>query len=252
MVPATLYQRIKRALDMDLSDTHLDAELGERAEEAYLELWDFLIATLGDEGPWERTNLTTVAGQEYIDTNVAFGIWRTLRLEFKGDGSSWHPLSRLNLGADPLEATARSWTSAHGIRYYARRSFRATHSEREGAGRMHSWRFYFDPIPAAVHTLRLYYIPTPPITIDVTPSAPEDGIYTSFPDEYPEFVVATVCAGIRVKEEADPTEFERQRDRVKAIIEAYCKPVQMNQPQFVADHRRLQTGDFDPYDFQRR
>lgn len=260
MDPAALYTRVRRRLDLDESEVHLDLEIGQLAEESYFELWDLLIATMGDEAPWERRIFTTVAGQDYIDIDLVAqnggggapswpfeglpGVYRMVRWDFRGSGQVWYPLQRFALGAEPLDEQPRPWTEGSTIRYFARRNLRPTFAERAafaGAlGAFSGWRVYFNPVPAGEYSVRLHYVPPPRIGLsDADPEAP----YSVFPDEFPEYVVADVCAKLRVKEEADPTEFERERERIRTRIEAYYKPHQLNAPQFVHDHRRLQQHE---------
>jgi hypothetical protein len=238
MQAAELHERIRRALDLDASSFLVDEELFDACIEAYLELWDIMISAMGEEAPWEIATLQTTPGQAYIDVGVATGVYRMGRLDFRGNSESYEPLLRFNMATDPMGSTSRAWSGPGSVCYFARRAFRNAPQIADTTYRFFAWKIYFDPIPAAVHDLRLFYVPAPAVTLSSL-------VPTVYPDEWPDYVVNAVCAQMRIKEEADPTEFERARDRVVAMIERYSKPHQINSPQFMADHRRLQSPGHD-------
>jgi hypothetical protein len=234
--PSELYGRISTRLDLNDSSYLDDFEIGQLCEESYFDLWDFLIAQLGPEGPWSRINIATVAGLDSV--TVPSGIYRILRLEFAAPGSTLYlPASSLNLASDPIDAQPRSWADARSFRYFARRGVRvddATRIAASGYG-FAPWKFYFSPIPNAVYSLRLYYVPPPNILVDGS------GVYTTFPDDYPEYVVADVCAKLMDKQEADSAPFVAERERIKARIERYSTPHSMTGPKLISNMR--QYGD---------
>jgi hypothetical protein len=90
-------------------------------------------------------------------------------------------------------------------------------------------------------------VPPPPITLDVG-----TGDYTAFPDDFPEYVVADVCAKMMDKQEGDSAPFVTERERIKSRIERYAKPHQMNGPHTIADMRRLDAGDSEMDSWRRR
>lgn len=233
--PAILYQRILDRLDLSNS-SYLDSnELGQACEESYFDLWDFLIDLLGDEGPWERLSIVTIPNQDFIDVPVASNVYRLLRLEFAADTSGHYmPVRSGNLASDELTTQARSWSDSRSVRYYARRASRSDLPTRQVAGGFAAWRFYFSPVPSTAYTLRMYYVPAPAITFD-----PVTGTYTAFPDEFPEYVVADVCAKMMDKQEGDSAPFVAERERIKQRIERYAKPHQMNGPHLIANMRSL-------------
>lgn len=239
MTPADLYLRIRQRIDRENSAAPGDFELGQLAEESYFDLWDFLLSALGEEGPWERATVSTVAGLDNVTLTLASEVYRVLRLEFKGDGQCWVPMQRLNLSSDPIDDSARGWSSASGVRYYARRSVRSSFADRAAAATnsYSFWKLYFSPVPAAVYSLRIYYMIPPPITMTTGPDA-----YASFPDDYPEYVVADVCAKLSAKYEQDPGPFVMERERIKARIERTSAPHQTGMPLSIPDHRALQNG----------
>lgn len=239
MLASELYDRIRRRLDLEPSGLHVDDELEAICIEAYLDLWDIMVAAMGNEAPWEIATLATVAGQMHLDVAQATGVYRMGRLDFRGSSECYEPLLRFNMATDPMHSTARAWSGPGSARYFARRSFRPTQPAlNETTGQLFAWKIYFDPIPSAVYSLRLFYVPGPAIAYAAGGAA----VVTDYPNEWPEYVVNAACAKLRIKEEADPTEFERERDRQVVIIERYCKPHQIDSPQFMADHRRLQVG----------
>jgi hypothetical protein len=244
--PAQLYQRIRRRCDLGPSEFLTDDELGEIAEESYLDLWDFLIDLLGEEAPWELATVSTTGGQAYVDVPLATGCYRMLRLDASLGNDYYVPVERGQLGSDSWRVTPQTWQHASDVRYYARRGARAAAAARLGSvDSLTTWRIYFDPAPVAVYAVRLFYVPPPPIVIsDDSPAT-----YTSFPDEWPEYVVADVSAKVAVKQEADPAPHERERERVRDRIQRYSKPHQITQPRRILDQRRWQRGaDFDPDD----
>ncbi len=252
MEPSLLYERIRRRCDLVSSEFLDDAELGELCEESYLELWDILVDLLGEEAPWELATVNTTAGQAYVDVPLATGCYRLLRLDTALDGQQYVPLQRGQLGSDPWRVESRVWRHAADVRYYARRGARAGTAARVGsADSLATWRVYFDPTPIAVYPVRLFYVPPPPIVIaDNSPLS-----YTSFPDEWPEYVVADVSAKVAVRQEADPAPHERERERVRDRIQRYSKPHQVTQPRTILDQRRWQRDiDFaaDDSDFMNR
>lgn len=234
MLPADLYRQIRRRVNQ-FKSLHLeDEELGWLCEESYFDLWDFLIGALGTEAPWERTEITTTANQEYVDAAVTVGIYRLLRLELMDQGGLYEPIRPLNLTADPIDPRAESWVSPDSVRYFARRGARATKEARAGsATAFAAWRFYFSPVPLGVYTLRAYYVPPPPIVIESSESG-----YGLFPDEWPEYVIADVAAKLCAKMKEDPSPFMAERERVKSRIELYATPHQANMPKRIADLRR--------------
>lgn len=247
--PAVLYARIRNRLDLSNS-SYLDdtTEIGQLCEDSYLELWDFLIDLLGDEGPWERTNVLTIPNQDFVDVAVSADVYRMLRLEFAAPGSTtYQPVRSLNLASDEISTQPRAWSSASSFRYFARRAPRASLTQRQAAlGGLAPWRFYFSPAPSAAYALRLYYVPTPAINLDFA-----TGAYTNFPDDFPEYVVADVCAKLMDKQEAESAPFVTERERIKSRIERYAKPHQMNGPHLIADFRSL-GRDQEMDDWRRR
>jgi hypothetical protein len=237
VLPSVLFDRIRDRLDLANSDYLADGELGTACEEAYFDLWDFLIDRLGDEGPWDRQNLVTVPNQDFVDMPVASSVYRLLRLEFPSPGSNhYQPVRALNLASDDVSTQSVSFQSASSFRYFARRAPRAALTARQVAGGFAAWRFYFSPIPSAAYTLRVYYVPPPPIAFNSG-----TGDYTSFPDDFPEYVVADVCAKMQDKQEGDSAPFVAERERIKSRIERYAKPHQMNGPRRIANMRRLDS-----------
>lgn len=236
--PTDLYKRIRNRLDLSDS-SYLDdtLELGQLCEESYFDLWDFLIDRLGSEGPWERVDLVTVPGQDFVDVTVDANVYRLLRLEFAATGATHYlPVRPLNLASDEISTQVAAFASADSFRYFARRGARAAIVDRPSGG-VSPWRFYFSPIPSAAYTLRMYYVPGPDIEINS-----EGGLYLSFPDDFPEYVVADVCAKLMDKQEADSAPFVAERERIKTRIERYTAPHQMNGPKLIANMRRLDTG----------
>lgn len=245
-VPADLYARILARADLSDSGYVSSNELGQMCEESYYDLYDFLVDQLGDEGPWERMTISTVPNQDFQD--VLIGVYRILRLEFAAGGSGQYlPVSSLNLASDPVDTLASNWADARSFKYFARRGVRISNDTRAagtGVG-FAPWRFYFSPVPSAVFSLRLYYLPPPAIIVDNT------GVYTQFPDDYPEYVVADVCAKIMDKQEADSAPFVAERERIKSRIERYSKPHQMNGPKLISNMRQYQ-GNHEYDDWRRR
>lgn len=241
-----MYKRIALRLDLEPSAYLQSVEVGPLCEEAYLALWDILISSLGDEGPWERQTVTTVANNDQLTLTLAQGCYRMLRLEFKGDGQVWKPVGRLSLTADDMDEQPRNWASAGSFKFLAQRLSRATEAARSGLPQTYStWRFTFSPIPSAVYSLRLYYYPPPPVTFTW---AGDVLTYSAFPDDFPEFVVNYVAAKMAAKQESDPAPFLAALDAQKLLIEHYCKPHTINVPQFVPDLRSQQSDEMrDPF-----
>lgn len=233
---ADMFSRIRKRADLE-STAYIDdqTELGPLCEESVFDLWDFLLAALGDEAPWERTTLNTTASQEYIDIPNPSGVYRLLRVDFQpATGLAYVPLMRGNVATDALDALPRAWGGGvTGPRYYARRTRRSLPSPN-----YFGWRVYFDPIPSAVYPVRFFYAPVPNIVMS--------GVnYTSFPDEWPEYIVADVCAKLAAKQESDPAPFEAERERIRTRIERYTRPHNQSGPSFIADQRRHQPDNHD-------
>jgi hypothetical protein len=249
--PAVLYRRIRRRVDLLDGEFIQNDEIGELAEESYFDLWDFLLDLLGDEGPWELATLSTVANQPYIDIALTTGCYRMLRLDAALDGNAYVPIERGQLGSDPWQVSPEQWQRATDVKYYARRGARASAASRLGsADSFAAWRLYFSRTPTAVHSVRLFYLPPPPIVL----TDDDPATYTSFPDEWPEYVVADVAAKIAVRQESDPAPHERERERVRERIERYSKPHQVTQARKIVDARRWQAGELHEDDdgFRRR
>jgi hypothetical protein len=242
VAPTDLYSRIRDRLDLAEASYLDNDEIGQLCEESYFELWDFLIATLKDESPWERLTLTTTPGQDYADVTIAQGVYRLLRVDFKGNTDFWRPVQRLQMASDEIDGSTRSWESHQSFRYFARRSLRAGNSLRTSGG-FSAWRFHFSPTPAAAYQVRLHYVPPPAIGI----GSGSETTYTSFPDEFPEYVVADVCAKLMVKQELSPADFERERERIKFRIESFATPNDAAGPRFISDGRQWQGPDRDPF-----
>ena len=243
---SALYERIRDRLDIDGLSFADDTELGHICAEAYFVLWDVMIASWKDEMYWDRQTLTTVANQDYVDIDIAtggtFGVYRFLRLEFKGTGQSYRPVFRLNFAAEEIDDTPRTWTSPRSFKYFTRRGLRAVTNDT--TAQAHPWRVYFSPPPNAVHSLRLYYIPPPTIVID------NSGVYQTFPDDFPEFVIAYVCEQVANKNERDPSGHAATQAKWKTIIENYATPTQMQESRTVADFRA--QNDHEDFDFLER
>lgn len=228
---ATLFSRIRKRIDLE-NTAYLDdhAEIGPLAEESYFDLWDFLIATLGDEGPWERLTVNTTANVETVSIAGDENVYRVLRVDFlPAAGLSYVPLIRGNLATDPMQSLPLSWGAGmSGPRYYARRSVRSSPSTQ-----YFDWLFYFNPVPAAVYPVRITYVAPPQIIM-------AGSNYTTFPDEWPEYVTADVCAKLAAKQESDPGPFEAERERIRNRIERYAKPHNQAGPSFISNQRAYQ------------
>lgn len=247
-----LFARIRSRLDLEPSEFVSDLENGQLCEEAYFELWDILCSSLGDESPWDRITVSTVAEQDYVDLTLTNNIYRIVRIDVSLNGSRWVPMYPGVIGSDSLEVAASGWSDAESIVYYPRRGQRATAAARAAApGGVAPWRIYFDPAPRAVHQVRVWAVPAPPVVIAAGPEPPA-GTYVSFPDDYPEYVVARVCAQLAVKQESDPAPFVIEAERIKATIERLNKPHQITAPKLMVDRRQYQEHAFDPHPYLRR
>lgn len=247
MLASELYTRIRKRLDLDPSEYVSDLENGQLCEEAYFELWDILISCLGEESPWERASFATVANQDYIDLELADDVYRLVRVDtqFQGDGV-WRPIYPATLAAAMLGTTARHWAGVPDLKYFARRAPRDTRAARSADGGYATWKLYFDPIPTSVHTVRVWYVPTPAFTWVVDEE--EDPILETVPDDYPEWVVAHVCSQLAVKQESDPTPFIAERGRIEDRIRRHAKPHQVTAPKRLADVRAVESGgDYDGF-----
>lgn len=248
MEVSKLYARIRTRLDLEPSEYVSDLENGNLCEEAYFELWDILISSLGEEAPWERATFFTVANQDYIDLELEDDVYRILRIDtsLQGDGV-WRPIYPATLAAAMLGTTAQHWSGVPGLQYFARRSPRATQALREAAGVGYAtWKLYFDPIPTAVHTVRVWYVPAPALTF--TLDEDDEPVLATVPDDYPEWVVAHVCSQLAAKQESDPTPFIAERGRVEDRIRRHAKPHQTTAPKRLADVRAVESGvDYDGF-----
>jgi hypothetical protein len=127
-----------------------------------------------------------------------------------------------------MDGTARTWRRGEDITYIPSRQVR------EGPGTTADWNLYFQPIPDGVYTFRAWYIPGPAIEFS-------GATVTTYPDEYPEFVVAYACAELAHRQEIDAVPFENARERIRARIERYGRPHQLTQSHRAADVRSLQV-----------
>jgi hypothetical protein len=246
MEASQLFTRIRRRLDLEPSEYIDDLENGHLCEEAYFELWDVLIDSLGEEAPWERATFSTVANQDYVDLELDDNIYRILRVDtqFQGDGV-WRPIYPATLASAMLGTTARHWSGVPDLQYFARRAPRSTTSDRATSGGYAPWKLYFDPIPTAVHSVRVWYVPAPTFVID---ASGDDPVYAEFPDDYPEWVVAQVCAQLAAKQESDPSPFLMERERIEQRIRKHAKPHQTTAPKRLADVRSVESGgDYDGF-----
>lgn len=255
MLAAELYQRVRRRLDIQPSSYLDDNEIGQVCTEQYLELYDLLYSSMGDEAPWQILSTNVVANTATLTLAEGNGIHRIVRIDFLGPGNIWDPVSRFELGDEGIDDNARAWVSARSFRYAARRSQRAANSVLVSAGApaFASWNLYFTPKPAQAYALRIYYLPPPRIVVATNPSAPPAVTYSEFPDEFPEYVVEGAAAVFAAKQEIDPSPFITSKARIATSIERYYRPHQINQTRMVLDQRRMQTDELDEYsDFQNR
>lgn len=256
MDAAVLYTRIRTRLDLEPSEYISDLENGELVQEATFELWDILCSSLGDEMPWERVTYATVANQDYIDIDIDQGAYRIVRVDTHLSGSDqWLPMYPGVIGSDPIGVAPNGWHTSEALTYYAQRRPRGTDAQRGGTARYSAWKFYFDPTPRAVHDVRIWFVKAPAIVMGTgleSPAIPV-GTAVSFPDDYPEFIVARVCSQLAVKQEADPGPFMVEAERIKAHIERLNKPHNLTAPRLMVDARQHQIErDNSTHPFLRR
>lgn len=242
-----LYTRIlNRAdlgdLDIDGATTWLTRlELQEMCLDSYLELLDIKVSLLGTESPWSRTTKTVSAASDSLSLAYTDGVYRVLRIDLQSQGGEWRPMMRGVLGSDTLDGTARPWRDGPDISYYLTRAPASS-----GGPYRFAWTVYFDPPTDSAKSVRIWYVPTPAVTVNGS------GVVTAFPDEHPEFVTEDVCSKIAYKGETDPRQYEDERERIRLRIERYTKPHNMTQPQLMNDFRSLQAGRRSPSFMRRR
>lgn len=270
---ATLHTRIRKRVDLQDTNYLGDTQLTEWCLDGYLELWDVLIAAYGQESPWKRKTLTTVAGQDYVDVasatvnvgapgggnsdDYADDIYHLVRVEWDGANTTsgvWEALRRGNLTADPRYKLSQPWSAGAGAKYFSRRDWRAFNlSTAAAAGsppHPFSWRIYWDRPPNAAYNLQLWYVPVPPFVWRTNGIDPPSLV--QYPDESPDYVVAYCAALAAEKQEQDASPFRAELERITARIMRFSTPLDTGGPQFAADLRRVQADLMEPDPFMDR
>jgi len=227
---ADLHARILRRLDLQDGGYVTDGELQELCIEGYLELYDLMYSALDDEAPVAVANLTVSSSTGLASVGAGDGVFRLVRLDrLTTPGNQYIPLSRGTIVADPLQSQKQVWSTLLDVRYYPRRL------PRTGPGASFAWTISFDPIPTEDQTVRIWYLPAPPITFQV------DGeTVDQYPDEYPEYIVAYVAGQLARRQEIDPRVFDFERERIRGMIERYSRPHHIGEARYVADLRQHQ------------
>lgn len=243
VTPDELRDRVRQALDIKTGggavwqgEKHLDECLDQ-----YLgELYDILLATYGMEYGYRTDNKNTVADQAWV--SLAKDCYKVLRADVVFNDVRY-PIEPFRMSDSVLHDASRKWTPGLCIRY----RIAGLGSEQAGGGlpafehpRTLHHHMFFDPIPADVYSVKVYY----------APAFPGVGKTRQFDDVngWSWFAVYGAAADIAAKEERDPSFFLAKQEQYRARLAGVAGRRETAGPERVRDlkgvRRRRYYGGF--------
>jgi hypothetical protein len=220
---AQLKTSVLNRLGWPASDTFCtNAELTEYVVESAKELWS-LLATVHRAGQWgySSATITTVAGTTTYSLATNFGRLIAVRLKY---GQQLVPLRRRDTTVDVVNSNNYGWTPS--IATY--NVFIADDG---------TFGIVFDPPPAAVYTVFVYYVAAAPF-----PTSADSEVNWMGEDEY---IILDVMRKCRIKEEADVSELESAKDRYQKRLEDDGIQFDLGEAPHVTDARAAASSQTD-------
>lgn len=219
-----------------LNNNWLDREIKRSA----LRLWDVLYHSWGPSFLTESTTVATVSGtREY---ELPSNMWRFTRADRDISGTRV-PMKRISFASATLSDESSSWSN--GVAEYYHRHFTSggAGSDSYAATGVRS-RIGFNPIPGAVYTVNINYIPTPP-TFRV------DGVDHLNLLGFEQYVILQVAMRVRQKDEGDIGALAQDFQDYRQSIIADAPPKDAGAPPTINDVRSYDDAEFDFF-FRRR
>lgn len=195
---ATVRTLVRQRTDTVNTTFVTDTELNGWINDSASELWDLLVEAYGEDYYTTVSDISTTANQEFITIPTGLyqlkGVYSYIT---RGSDRIRAPLSRSSLLDMLSDQRTPGWTVSAG---YCDASYRIVAD-----------RIYVAPLPTAVHTLELWFIPTfPQLTVDGSTFDSYNGWH--------EYVVCDVAIKVATKDQADPSVFAAQKAAMKERI----------------------------------
>lgn len=188
---ATVRTLVRQRTDTVNTTFVTDTELNGWINDSASELWDLLVEAYGEDYYTTVTDITTTANQEFI--TIPTGVYQVKGVYsyiLQGSDRVRAPLYRSSLVDMLTDQRTPGWSVSRG---YCDATYRIVADH-----------IYVAPLPTAVYTLELWYIPTfPQLTVDGSTFDAYNGWH--------EYVVCDVCMKVAQKDQADVTVFAAQK-----------------------------------------
>lgn len=209
-----LKTRCLEAADMVGSSFVGSAELEAAINLAVAELYDLCVAAYGPAYFASSFTVDTVAGQDYVPlAGLLFG-------------SDFYQLLGIDAAIDGEPVTLHPFA-------FAARNRAGTDTGQPQLYRLHAQKILLSPIPDAVYTLTVHYVPVAPTLSAGGATTTLDGI-----NGWEQYVIASVAAVLLAKEESDPGVWLAIKADVRRRIESMSHNRDAGAPDGVVDVRR--------------
>ena len=212
-----LVARVRQRADMEDNYFVSDIEVRDYINSGIAELHDLLIQTYGQDYYVSNTTFNTVSGQDSysISTTVGTDFYKLRGVDAKL-GGNWLTLRPFNFNERNIDQDWNTWSLLNNVRY-----------------RLVGGNIVFTPQPDAIHSVRVWYIPTAQQFSSTTPATST----TTFDDinGYAEYVVLDAAMKCLQKEESDVSILYAQKKDMKRRIEEAANNRDAGSPLSVSD-----------------
>lgn len=219
---SSLRTQVRQRCDMVGSNFVTDSELNGYINASARELYDLLVRVYGEDYYLSSYSLSTVSGTDEYDLPATF--YKLRGVDAQINGSDWETLKKFNFNERNNWQNVAGWTSAGlpNVRY-----------------RIYGNKIRFSPAPLAVHSVKLWYIPS--LTALSLDADTFDGI-----NGWEEYVVVDAAIKCLQKEESDVSILLAQKEALKQRIENSAENRDAGEPERITD---IYAPDYDWFDF---
>lgn len=221
---AELRALVRQRLGWPSADTFVvDDEMDSYIRASAQELYALLVTVHGPDFLVEEEEIATAPGTATYDLSEDFG--RLIRIDCDLGNGHRVPFRKGNLASHVFAPPGRGWSLGNEVTYFFSYSPESEQSF-----------LRFDPVPQAVYTVHVFI-------------SENEVVFEEDDDENPighdEYIILDVCAKCRVKEESDANDFLGQKAAYEQRLKTLASPVDIGQPQTIADMRgaRAEYGD---------
>ena len=209
---AELRTAIRQRADMENTTFVADTEINEFLAQSLLELQDFLATVYGADFIYTTDTISTVAGTSAYSLPADF--LRLNRVSIVFDSIAY-PFRRLESASvnQVIDVSQQQWTAATDLQY-----------------RITPDSIAFLPIPAAIYTVDLDYVPRMAMAADSTPN-PLGG--------YDEYLVLDGAIKCLTKEQSDTGPLMLQKQALQQRIMRDAPPMDRGNPPMIRDVRNV-------------